>query len=70
MVNEEVMKFILEKILEAWKKYPELRLGQLIGNVIEDHELYYIGDEEFADALIERYDQLLYFRGNKDTKDE
>ena len=41
---------ILAALGEVWSQYPDLRLGQLILNVVQDPMLYYIEDR----ALIER----------------
>ena len=40
---------------ELWHKYPDLRLGQLICNVIQDPALYYIEDDKLIDILKEFY---------------
>lgn len=49
---------ILDRLKTLWKKYPDLRLGQLILNVINDPALYYIEDEELIDLLEEYYDNI------------
>ena len=46
---------ILNEIKNIWKKYPDLRLGQLICNVICDPALYYIEDEKLIEVLKEFY---------------
>lgn len=46
---------ILSEIKSIWKKYPDLRLGQLICNVVRDPALYYIEDEDLIKALKELY---------------
>ena len=46
---------ILNDIKNIWEKYPNLRLGQLICNVIRDPALYYIEDKELIEALKEFY---------------
>lgn len=43
--------YILEKLGNIWKKFPDLRLGQLLLNVARDPELYYIEDKELIDKL-------------------
>ena len=43
---------ILKRLEDLWKKYPDLRLGQLIGNVIQDPALYYVEDEKLMKARI------------------
>lgn len=49
---------ILDRLKTLWKKYPDLRLGQLILNVINDPALYYIEDEELIDLLEEFYSNI------------
>ena len=46
---------ILKEIGIIWKQYPDLRLGQLILNVINDPALYYIEDEELVKLLKQIY---------------
>lgn len=50
----------VDRILFLWRKYPSLRLGQLIENAMgRDHKcFYYVGDEEFITQLENYYDQL------------
>ena len=49
---------ILDRLKTLWKKYPDLRLGQLILNVINDPALYYIAAEELIDLLEEFYNNI------------
>lgn len=42
---------VLDEIKTIWKKHPDLRLGQLIGNVLSDPLLYYVEDDEFITYL-------------------
>ena len=46
---------ILKEVKNIWEKYPDLRLGQLICNVVCDPALYYIEDENLIEALKEFY---------------
>lgn len=47
---------ILAEIGEIWKKHPELRLGQLIDNVLlQEEDLYYISDTKLLERLKEWY---------------
>ena len=46
---------LLIRLGELWEKYPDLRLGQLIGNYVEGSSLYYIEDNELLDVLEEFY---------------
>ena len=36
---------ILRQIEHVWKHVPDLRLGQLLLNVLQDPQLYYVEDE-------------------------
>lgn len=43
---------ILELIEKIWKKYPDLRLGQLICNCFHpDADIYFIDDDELVEKL-------------------
>ena len=47
---------ILAEIGEIWKKNPELRLGQLIDNILlQEEDLYYIEDKKLLERLKEWY---------------
>jgi len=46
---------ILKEIEKVWEKYPDMRLGQLITNVIEEEFLFYIEDESLVKELITNY---------------
>ena len=49
---------MLKRIGEIWKKYPDLRLGQLIKNASFDSNLYYIEDEDLIDKIEEFYERV------------
>ena len=49
---------LLAKLAEVWKKYPQLRLGQLILNVINDPVLYYVEDQDLIDSIVDYYKKL------------
>lgn len=49
---------ILEKLGNIWKEYPDLRLGQLICNIIKDPALYYIEDEQLIELLEKEYTKI------------
>lgn len=49
------IKETLAVIEEIWTKYPDLRLGQLIGNVVDKDYLYYIEESDLIQALREGY---------------
>jgi hypothetical protein len=48
----------LNRIKKIWKRYPDLRLGQLIGNVISSEYLYYIEDSDLVSAIEKHYDSV------------
>ena len=47
---------ILTEISNIWHKYPDMRLGQLIGNVLEGTALYYVEDDGLVKALKDMYE--------------
>ena len=47
---------ILQEISVIWHKYPDMRLGQLIGNVLEGPSLYYVEDDSLVKALKDIYE--------------
>ena len=47
---------ILQEISAIWHKYPDMRLGQLIGNVLEGPSLYYVEDNSLLKALKDVYE--------------
>lgn len=42
---------VLNEIKEIWKKYPDLRLGQLLCNVLQDPALYYVEDNDLVEYI-------------------
>jgi len=56
MRNPKRIEPILQKIKEIWMKNPDLRLGQLIGNVIDPKYLYEIEDEVLIGIIKDIYD--------------
>lgn len=46
---------ILEEIKLIWKNVPDLRLGQLLLNVLRDPALYYVEDDQLVDYLKKFY---------------
>ena len=44
---------ILYDVQRVWEAFPDLRLGQLLLNVVPDPALYYIEDEELIHRLLE-----------------
>ena len=47
---------ILQEISAIWHKYPDMRLGQLIGNVLEGPSFYYVEDDSLVKALKDMYE--------------
>ena len=47
---------ILTALGNIWHKYPDMRLGQLIGNVLEGPSLYYVEDSGLINALKDAYE--------------
>ncbi len=47
---------VLQQISNIWHKYPDMRLGQLIGNVLEGASLYYVEDDGLVTALKDMYE--------------
>ena len=47
---------ILQEIGAIWHKYPDMRLGQLIGNILEGPSLYYVEDDSLVKALKDMYE--------------
>jgi uncharacterized protein YihD (DUF1040 family) len=45
---------VINRVKRAWKTYPDLRLGQLLLNVADDKNLYYLEDDELV-FLMEDY---------------
>ena len=44
---------ILRLLKRLWKKYPELRLGQLLSNAIQITDIYYVPDDALLKCLME-----------------
>jgi len=55
MRNPERIPQILKRLGNIWSKCPDLRLGQLIGNVADGVTLYYKEDDILMDMLEESY---------------
>lgn len=55
---------ILDELKAIWAICPDLRLGQLILNVMQDPILYYLEDEEIIKRLREHYSGV-HFENNK-----
>ena len=46
---------VLQQLAVLWKETPDLRLGQLILNVMQDIQLYYIEDADLISTLEHHY---------------
>lgn len=42
---------VLAQVEATWRKYPDLRLGQLIENAVGARDLYNTEDDQLADLL-------------------
>jgi len=48
---------MINRIEFIWKKFPELRLFQLLGNCLEPGDHYYIKDNELEEGLNNFYEK-------------
>lgn len=55
MRNPDRIDRVLNTISRVWKKYPDLRLGQLIVNVIPEDRIYYTEDDILEAEINKRY---------------
>ena len=53
MRKPERIPEILYDVQRVWEAFPDLRLGQLILNVIPETALYYMEDDELVHRLLE-----------------
>ena len=56
---------ILNQLKALWSSYPDLRLGQLILNIVRDPVLYYLEDEELIKILRDGYSEVKHIEDNK-----
>ena len=56
MRDSKRIDVILQEISAIWHKYPDMRLGKLIGNVLEGPSLYYVEDDSLVKALKDVYE--------------
>jgi hypothetical protein len=57
--EKEQKKEILNRFYKLWIKFPHLRFGQVIGNVIrQENQLYYIEDYPLIEKLEQEYQAL------------
>lgn len=46
---------LLEQLRFIWKKYPDMRLGQMLINCVSPSKIYYIEDEDLSVLLEKQY---------------
>lgn len=56
MRDPKRIKPLLERIRKVWTKYPDLRLGQMVGNAYRG-DPYFIEDEALVKAIEETHAQ-------------
>jgi uncharacterized protein YihD (DUF1040 family) len=59
---------ILNELKSIWSSYPDLRLGQLIGNLYTaefTEDFYYIEDEALIKILRDHYSEVTNIEDNK-----
>jgi hypothetical protein len=56
---------ILNELKGIWATYPDLRLGQLLLNVVKDPVLYYLEDAEIIKVLRDYYSEGKNIENNK-----
>lgn len=44
---------VLHDVQRVWEAFPDMRLGQLLLNVVADPALYYLEDDELVHRLLE-----------------
>jgi uncharacterized protein YihD (DUF1040 family) len=55
MRDPKRIDIVLSEIREIWQQNPDLRLGQLLCNVLRDPMLYYVEDEQLVEYLKKYY---------------
>ena len=43
---------MLAELKKVWEKHPDLRLGQLICNIVPENKLYYVEDDIMQEKII------------------
>ena len=61
MRDPDRISVILERLQKVWEKYPDLRFGQLVLNVLRN-DFYYVEDEELVSRI-----ELFYREKVKDA---
>jgi uncharacterized protein YihD (DUF1040 family) len=55
MRDPKRIDIVLQQLATLWKETPDLRLGQMILNVMNDVQLYYIEDVDLISTLEHHY---------------
>lgn len=55
MRDPERIDKILDDIKSIWKRHPDMRLGQLICNVIPETYIYFVEDDSMIEAVNKYY---------------
>lgn len=55
MRDPKRIDIVLQQLATLWKATPDLRLGQMILNVMNDVQLYYIEDVDLISTLEHHY---------------
>ena len=55
MRDPKRIRKVLKEIGDVWETYPDLRLGQLLLNVLNGPFLYYVEDEDLVKAVKKLY---------------
>lgn len=54
--TQEQRDAVLQALRQAWTRYPSLRLGQLVSNIVREKDLFYIEDRELVAALAQGFE--------------
>lgn len=57
MRDPKRIKPFLAEIEKIWKKYPDLRFGQLIVNIRFDRDPFFLEEKDFLEALKRTYSE-------------
>lgn len=59
MRDKERIKRIIAKLSLLWEEMPDMRFCQLVSNIANRNDIFYIEDTEFEKLLDEMYDRFL-----------
>jgi len=57
MRGPERIDHVLKVVGETWKKYPDLRLGQLISNAMGGDDYVFFTEDDVLEIAVEEYGQ-------------